>query len=83
MLKQFTKSQLLNLYELLVREEMLPCDHLKVYLDDGFIKYIERPLWKIKFLKGDKILHVTLATKREIDTDSLSKQLWKYYGGNR
>ena len=81
MKKSFTKRELIELLQILTKEEMLPCDGMKIYKDERYSNKFAK--WNIKFVKKDKLKIICLATKRELNIKTLSDQLWEYVGGGR
>lgn len=74
----FSKSELINLYHILLKKKMLPCDKICVWFDpfnSGKINYTI-----MKFAKGKKQLDICLLTKTHPRTHKLEEQLIKYFG---
>ena len=75
----FSKSELCNLYSILIKEQMLPCEKIEVGIDlfnsRGYIVYT-----KIFFVKGKKQLDIGLVTQTHPRPQKLKEQLIKYFG---
>lgn len=78
----FSKSELINIYHCLLKNEMLPCEKISVSTD-VFNSSFKNVITIIKFAKGKNQLDMALVTITYPKNQKLEEQLIKYFGGEQ
>lgn len=74
----FSKSELNELYRIIIKEKMFPLLDIRIYFD-VFNSGVNCHLYRIIFCNENKQLIVTFITRTESKIDPLRKQLINYF----